>query len=71
MLMHFLDATKFGSLEEFQTEYEDLGEAKQARLDWWPCGRYGNFVHVSTAHEGAAKSKVSLRARRWSGCTSC
>ncbi len=31
MLMHFLDAAKFGSLEEFQTEYEDLGEAKQAR----------------------------------------
>ena len=33
MLMHFLDAAKFGSLEEFQTEYEDLGEAKQARRD--------------------------------------
>ena len=31
MLMHFLDAAKFGSLEEFQDEYEDLGEAKQAR----------------------------------------
>ena len=33
MLMHFLDAAKFGSLEEFQTEYEDLGEAKQARAN--------------------------------------
>ena len=32
MLMHFLDAAKFGSLEEFQEEYADLGEAKQARL---------------------------------------
>ena len=30
MLMHFLDAAKFGSLEEFQEEYADLGEAKQA-----------------------------------------
>ena len=29
MLMHFLDAAKFGSLEEFQEEYADLGEAKQ------------------------------------------
>ncbi len=34
MLMHFLDAAKFGSLEEFQTEYEDLGEAKQARRNF-------------------------------------
>ena len=30
MLMHFLDTTKFSSLEEFEMEFADLGESKQA-----------------------------------------
>ena len=29
MLMHFLDAAKFGALEDFQAEYSDLTETKQ------------------------------------------
>ena len=29
MLMHFLDATKFGALEEFQEEFADIAETDQ------------------------------------------
>lgn len=29
MLMHFLDTSKFGSLEHFEEEFADLGESKQ------------------------------------------
>lgn len=29
MLMHFLDATKFGALEEFQEEFADIEETDQ------------------------------------------
>ena len=29
MLMHFLDTTKFSSLEHFEGEFADLGESKQ------------------------------------------